>query len=196
MTAAERDEDARARFVEQMAGVDPARLVFLDETGTTTAMIRRRSRAPRGQRAHGRVPRNRGTVTTLIAALCAAGMAAAMTIEGATTAAAFDVYIQRVLAPTLTPGQVVVLDNVAAHKSARARRFIEAAGCQLVFLPAYSPDLNPIEEAFAKLKALLRAAAARTHLALDAAIAAAMRTITPADAAGWFTHAGYTNPIN
>ena len=196
MSAAERDEAARTRFRDQMAGVDPARLVFLDETGTTTAMIRGRSRALRGRRAHGRVPRNRGVVTTLIAALCVAGMAAAMTIEGATTAAVFEVYILRVLAPTLRPGQIVVVDNVAAHKSARAGAAIEAAGCQLVFLPAYSPDFNPIEEAFAKLKALLRAAAARTREALDAAIAAAMGTTTAADAAGWFTHAGYTTPIN
>ncbi|WP_100499235.1 transposase [Geodermatophilus chilensis] len=137
------------------------------------------------------MPRNRGTVTTLIAALSAVGMTAAMTIEGATTAAVFDVYVERVLVPTLVAGQIVVADNVAAHKSARGRRLIEAAGCQVVFLPAYSPDLNPIEEAFAKIKALLRSLAARTREALDTAIAAAMAAVTATDAAGWFAHAGY-----
>jgi transposase len=196
VSAEERDEQARAEFRARMAGVDPARLVFLDETGTTTAMARRRARAPRGQRAHSRVPRNRGVVTTLIAALHLAGMTAAMTVEGATSGAVFDAYVIGVLVPVLRPGQIVVADNVAAHKSCRARAAIEAAGCRLVFLPAYSPDLNPIEEAFAKLKALLRAAATRSREALDAAIAAAMHAVTPADAAGWFAHAGYTTTIN
>jgi transposase len=196
VSAEERDEFARAQFRAQMADVDPARLVFLDETGTTTAMARRQARAPRGQRAHGRVPRNRGVVTTLIAALHLAGMTAAMTVEGATSGAVFDAYVIRVLVPSLRPGQIVVADNLAAHKSSRARAAIEAAGCQLVSLPAYSPDLNPIEEAFAKIKALLRAAAARSREALDAAIAVAMRAVTPDDAAGWFAHAGYTAPIN
>lgn len=196
MSAEERDEAARAEFRVQMAAVDPARLVFLDETGTTTAMARRRARAPRGQRARGRIPRNRGVVTTLIAALHLAGMTAAMTVEGATSGAVFDAYVTRVLLPTLRPGQIVVADNVAAHKSSRARAAIEAAGCRLVFLPAYSPDRNSIEEAFAQLKSLLRAAAAGSREALDAAIAAAMRAITPTDAANWFTHAGYATSIN
>jgi transposase len=135
-------------------------------------------------------------VTTLIAALHLAGMTAAMTVEGATSGAVFDAYVIRVLVPSLRPGQIVVADNLAAHKSSRARAAIEGAGCQLVSLPAYSPDLNPIEEAFAKIKALLRAAAARSREALDAAIAVAMRAVTPDDAAGWFAHAGYTAPIN
>ena len=135
-------------------------------------------------------------MTTLIAALHLAGMTAAMTVEGATSGAVFDAYVIRVLVPSLRPGQIVVVDNLAAHKSSRARAAIEAAGCQLVSLPAYSPDLNPIEEAFAKIKALLRAAAARSREALDAAIAVAMRAVTPDDAAGWFAHAGYTAPIN
>lgn len=174
-----------------MRGVDPALLVFLDETGTHTSMTRRRARAPRGRRAYGRVPRNRGVVTTLIAALTLAGMGAAMSIEGATTAEVFETFLERFLIPTLRPGQIVIADNVGAHKSARVRELIEAAGCRLEFLPAYSPDLNPIEEAFSKLKAHLRAAAARTRPALDAAIAAAMNTVTTSDAAGWYCHAGY-----
>lgn len=189
--AAERDDGARARWRRQARAMAAHRLVFLDETGTTTAMTRRRARAPRGQRAYDTVPRNRGTVTTLIAALTASGMSAGMTIDGSTTAQVFCTYLERVLIPTLTPGQIVIADNVAAHKSSRARELIEAAGCRLEFLPAYSPDLNPIEEAFSKLKTHLRAVTARTHQALDAAIDQAMRSITATDAAGWFRHAGY-----
>jgi transposase len=129
------------------------------------------------------VPRNRGPVTTLLTGLSLAGMSPAMTVEGGTTAAVFAVYLDRLLVPSLRPGQLVVLDNVGAHKPERMRRLIEAAGCQLVFLPAYSPDLSPVEEAFSKIKTRVRAAGARTHAALDA--------VTPDDAAGWFTHAGY-----
>jgi transposase len=137
------------------------------------------------------VPRNRGAVTTLLAGVSPGGMSPAMTVEGGTDTAVFASYLEQVLLPALAPGQVVVVDNVGAHKPDRIRALVEAAGCELVFLPAYSPDLSPIEEAFSKLEALIRAAAARTRAALDAAIAAALNAITPADAAGWFTHAGY-----
>jgi transposase len=137
------------------------------------------------------VPRNRGPVTTLIAGVSLAGMSPAMTVEGGTDTAVFATYLEHFLLPALTPGQVVVVDNVGAHKPERIRALVEAAGCELVFLPAYSPDLSPIEEAFSKLKARIRAAAARTRAALDAAIAAALEAVTPADATGWFTHAGY-----
>jgi transposase len=175
-----------------MAGIDPARLVFVDECGTHTSMTRRRARALRGTRARGAVPRNRGPVTTLIAGLSLAGMSPAMTVEGGTTAAVFAAYLERVLLPALRPGQVVVVDNVGAHKPERMRALVEAAGCQLVFLPAYSPDFSPVEEAFSKVKTLIKAAAARTRAALDAAIAAALAAVPAADAAGWFTHAGYS----
>jgi transposase len=174
-----------------MAGIDPARLVFVDECGTHTSLTRRRARAVRGERAHGAVPRNRGPVTTLLAGVSLGGMRPAMTVEGGTDTAVFAGYLEHVLLPALVPGQVVVVDNVGAHKPDRIRELIEAAGCELVFLPAYSPDLSPIEEAFSKLKAFIRAAGARTRAALDAAIAAALNAITPADAAGWFAHAGY-----
>ena len=174
-----------------MAGVDPARLVFVDEAGTHTSMTRRRARAPRGRRAQGSVPRNRGRVTTLLAGLSLAGMTPAMTVEGGTTAAVFEAYLSCVLVPSLRRGQVVVVDNVGAHKIERVSRLVEGAGCELVFLPAYSPDFSPVEEAFSKLKTSLRAAGARTHRALDAAIARAMDAVTPADAAGWFAHCGY-----
>jgi transposase len=174
-----------------MAGVDPARLVFVDECGTHTSMTRRRARAVRGERAHGAVPRNRGPVTTLLAGVSLAGMSPAMTVEGGTDTAVFATYLERFLLPVLTPGTVVVVDNVGAHQPDRIRQLVTAAGCRLVFLPAYSPDLTPIEEAFSKIKALVKAAAARTRAALDAAIAAALEAVIPADAAGWFTHAGY-----
>jgi transposase len=157
-------------------------------------MTRRRARAPRGQRARGAVPRNRGSATTLIVGLSLTGMRPAMTVEGGTDTAVFATYLEHFLLPALIPGQIVVVDNVGAHKPDRIRALVEAASCLLVFLPAYSPDLSPVEEAFSKLKALIRAAAARTRAALDAAIAAALAAITAADAAGWFAHAGYTTP--
>ena len=174
-----------------MAGLDAARLVFVDECGTHISMTRRRARAPRGTRAVGAVPRNRGPVTTLITGLRLAGMAPAMTVEGGTDTAVFATYLEHFLLPALHPGQIVVLDNVGAHKPERMRALVEGAGCRLVFLPAYSPDLSPVEEANSLLKTLIRAAAARTRAALDAAIAAALDAITAADAAGWFAHAGY-----
>jgi transposase len=174
-----------------MDALDPARLVFVDECGTHTSMTRRRARAARGVRARGAVPRNRGSVTTLIAGVSLAGMSAAMTVEGGTDTAVFATYLERVLLPALSAGTVIVVDNVGAHQPERIRRLVAAAGCQLVFLPAYSPDLSPIEEAFSKIKALIKAAAARTRAALDAAIAAALNAVTAADVVGWFTHAGY-----
>ena len=174
-----------------MDPVDPAQLVFVDECGTHTSMTRRRARAPRGERARGAVPRNRGPVTTLLAGLSLTGMAPAMTVEGGTDTAVFATYLERFLLPSLHPGQIVVVDNVGAHKPDRIRALVEAAGCLLVFLPAYSPDFSPVEEAASLLKTLIRAAAARTRAALDAAIAAALAAVTVADAAGWFAHAGY-----
>jgi transposase len=163
--------------------------MFVDECSAHTSMTRRR--AARGTRARGAVPRNRGPVTTLLAGLSLAGMSSAMTIEGGTDTAMFATHLDHFLLPALSPGQMVVVDNVVAHKPDRIRQLVDAAGCELVFLPAYSPHLCPIEEAFSKLKALMRAVAACTRAALDAAIAAALQAVTPADAAGWFGHAGY-----
>jgi transposase len=133
-------------------------------------------------------------VTTLLAGLSLTGMSPAMTVEGGTTAAVFAACLERVLTPALRPGQLVVVDNVGAHKPERMAELVHAAGCELVFLPAYSPDLSPVEEAFSKIKARVKAAGARTHQALDTAIAAALEAVTPDDAAGWFTHAGYLSP--
>jgi len=171
--------------------LDPDRFVFVDETSTTIALTRRYARAPRGERARGSVPRNHGTPTTLLAALSREGLGAAMTLEGAANTEAFAVYLRELLCPTLRPGQIVIVDNVSFHRADRVRALVEAAGCRLLFLPAYSPDFNPIEHAFSKLKALLRAAGARTQAVLEAAIAAALDAVTAADADGWFHHCGY-----
>jgi transposase len=170
---------------------DPARLVFVDESGTNLAMTPRYGRAPRGQRVVGRVPRNHGPNTTLFAAMSQQGITAAMTLAGAADRDAFDIFVEHVLVPTLQPGQLVIWDNLSVHKSAAAQRLIAAAGCQVLFLPPYSPDFAPIEQAFSKLKAYLRGVGARTHAALEDAIAAGLRTITAANARGWFAHCGY-----
>ncbi len=171
--------------------MDPATLVFLDESGTHVAMTPRYARAPRGERAYGRVPRNWGDNVTLIAALTPDGPGPAMTLAGAADGPAFVAYIRELLVPTLTPGQTLILDNLAVHKRAAVRRLIEACGCRPLFLPPYSPDYNPIELAFAKLKAALRRAAARTREDLDRTIAAALDTITAPESANWFRHCGY-----
>src|SRR4051794_24102497 len=176
LTATERDETARARWRTRMGGVDPRRLVFVDECGTHPSMPRRRARAARGMRARGAVPRTRGPVTTLLAGVSLAGMSPAMTVQGGTDTAVFAAYLEHFLLPSLAPGTVIVVDNVGAHQPDRIRELITAAGCELVFLPAYSPDLSPIEEAFSKVKTLVQAAAARTRAALDAAIAATGRS--------------------
>jgi transposase len=155
-------------------------------------MTRLRARAPRGQRAYGKVPRNRGKNTTLIAAITLeGGMDESMALEGATDAEAFEAYVEHFLAPTLKEGQVVVLDGLGAHRTDKVRELIEARGADLLFLPSYSPDLNPIEEAFSKIKQLVRKVDARTREALVEAIERALAAVTPEDAAGWFAHAGY-----
>ena len=191
LSASERDEAARAAWRERTKTVDPRRFVWVDETGSHLGFTPSYSRAPRGQRARARAPRNRGKNRTLITALTLDGMGPGLLLEGALDGAAFEAYITHRLAPTLRPGQIVVVDNLKAHHRERARAAIEARGAELWFLPSYSPDLTPIEEAFAKLTHLLRRAAARTHEALAAAIWAALAAITPADAAGWFSHCGY-----
>jgi len=165
--------------------------VFVDECGTHTSMTRLRARAPKGERAYGSVPRNRGKNTTLIASMTAEGMGPCLAVVGSTTKAVFEAYVERALAPSLRPGRVVVMDNLGAHRGERVRKLIEARGCSLLFLPPYSPDFSPIEEAFSKLKALLRRAAARSREALLEAIGSALSAVTPEDAAGFFGHCGY-----
>jgi transposase len=173
------------------AVVNPERLIFVDECGTHTSLGPIYGYAPRGERLYLSVPRNRGKNTTLLSSMSLEGMGASLTVEGSTTARVFETYVEKVLAPNLKEGQVVVMDNLSAHKPKRIRELIEQQGCELVYLPSYSPDYNPIEEAFAKIKHLLRKAAARTKEALIEAIAAAISAITAEDARGFFEHAGY-----
>lgn len=154
-------------------------------------MTRLRARAPRGERAIGVVPRRRWQSVTLLASLSTAGMGAAMVLDGAINREAFDAYVAQTLVPTLQPGQIVILDNLNVHKSPRARTLIEGAGCQVHFLPSYSPDFNPIELAFAKIKQILRGAAARTFPAVVTAAGPALEAVTAADARGFFAHCGY-----
>lgn len=179
-----------------MEDLDPTALVFVDESGTNLAMTPRYGRAPRGERVVGVAPRNHGKNTTLVAALSLTGVTAAMTVEGAMDRCAFDAFVAQVLVPSLQPGQVVVWDNLSVHKSEDAQRLIEDGGCQLLWLPPYSPDFTPIEQAFSKLKTALRRTGARTRDDLDTAITAGLAAITAADAPGWFAHCGYPIPAH
>ncbi len=194
LIAAEQDEAARAAWRDEAATLNPADLVFVDETSTHTAMTRRRARAPRGERAVGRTPRNHGPNVTLLATLTPAGIGPALAIPGAVDGAAFAAYAKQVLAPSLRAGQVVVLDNLSAHKSEDARTAVEAAGCRLLFLPPYSPDFNPIELAFAKVKQRLRVAAERTPDGLFTATSVAIDAISTTDARGFYAHCGFPLP--
>ena len=190
--ASERDEQARGLWRWLASHFDARRLVFVDESGFNTSMRRLRARAPRGKRAYGKVPRNRGKNTTLIAAITLqGGMGESMTLEGATDALAFEAYVEHVLAPSLSEGQVVVLDKLVAHRTQKVKDLIQERGAELVFLPSYSPEMNPIEEAFSKIKHLVRKAGARVREDLVEAIGRALRVVTIEDAAGWFAHAGY-----
>jgi transposase len=173
------------------AGVEPERLIFVDECGTHTSLGPIYGYAPRGERLLLSVPRKRGKNTTLLSSMSLEGMGPSLVVEGATTVWVFETYVEKVLVPSLRAGQIVVMDNLGAHRPKRIRELIERRGCELVYLPAYSPDYNPIEEAFAKIKNLLRKAAARTKEALVEAIGAALSAVTAADIQGFFEHAGY-----
>ena len=154
-------------------------------------MARRHGRAPRGQRLRASVPHGHWKTTTFVAGLRLTGVAAPFVLDGAMNRNAFETYVDKVLAPELRPGDVVIMDNLSSHKGPRVRELIEAAGASLLYLPPYSPDFNPIEKAFAKLKALLRKAAARTLQALWAAIGRLVDDFTPAECANYFSAAGY-----
>lgn len=181
----------RAAWREEVAPVDPKDLVFLDETGSHLGYTPTHARAPRGQRAYSTAPANRGENKTVVAALTLDGVGPLMRFDGAMTTARFEGYVHHILAPTLRAGQVVIADNLTAHKSERVRAAIEAVGARFLLLPTYSPDFNPIEEAFSKVKQSLRRAEARTDDDLRAATWAAFATITTANITGWFTHCGY-----
>jgi len=191
LRAQERNDAKRSAWRERTRGIDPGRFVWIDETGSHLGMTRRYSRAPRGQRAYGTVPGSRGKNRTLITALTLAGIGPGLLLDEALDRVTFDGYVLDCLAPTLKADQIVVLDNLKVHYSDRAREAIEARGAELWYLPPYSPDYNPIEEAFSKVKTFLRSAAPRTLDDHSTAIWAALDTITPQDAAGWFAHSGY-----
>lgn len=191
LIATERDEEVRVAWRAAMRGIDPSRLVFLDETSTPTTLTLLRARAPRGQRAVGRVPRGRREAISWLATLTTRGIGESLLVRGAIDRPVFDAFVERVLVPSLRPGQIVVLDNLSVHKSARAKALIHAAGGQLVFLPTYSPDLNPIEQAFAKTKQALRRVGARSWESVVAAVGETLRTVTAADARAFFAEAGF-----
>lgn len=191
LRASEQDPERRDAWWQEMMEIDPRRLVFVDETGNNITLTPRYGRAPRGQRCAGQVPRNWGKNTTLMAAMTLAGIQTAAVIEGAMDRPVFDQFVEQFLVPSLRPGQLVVWDNLSVHKSARARDLIEAVGCQVVFLPPYSPDFNPIELAFSKLKTAVRRAKQRTVPGLWNAIGIGLNQITARDAGGWFQHCGY-----
>jgi transposase len=193
--ASERDsarvEQARTNYRAMIGSLEVSRLKFVDECGVNLAMTRRYGRAPKGIRVVGAVPQNYGQQVTLLGALSLAGVGAVMTVEGATDAEVFRAYVKQVLGPTLLPGDIVVLDNLSVHKATGLQQLLARRRTRLRYLPPYSPDMAPIESCWSKLKTYLRQAQARTHDALDAAIAHALATITPADARGWFAHCGY-----
>ena len=176
--------------------VDPRRLVFVDEMGTNTSLSPLYAYSPKGTRAYAEVPRNRGKNTTLLASMSLEGMGPCLAVEGATSATIFESYAERVLAPTLKSGQIIVVDNLNAHKGERVRELIEARGCELLYLPPYSPDFNPIEEAFSKIKGLLRKAQVRSREALVEALGRAISAISAMDARGFFKHGGYRLPVH
>ena len=184
-------EIERQKFRAVVAALPVQDLVFLDETGVTTKMTRLYGRAPRGQRVVDFVPHGHWKVLTVIGALTTDGILAAMTVDAATDSDVFRTYVTDVLGPQLRPGQVVILDNVSAHKAAGVRTAIEQAGARLLYLPPYSPDFNPIELVWAKFKAYLRAEKARERVVLDQAVAVGLERVTAQDARGFFGHCGY-----
>jgi len=171
--------------------LDARRLVFIDETAVTTKMVRQYGRAPRGERLRAKVPHGHWKTMTFVAGLRVDGLTAPYVIDGAMDGATFLAYVEQVLAPTLRRGDIVFMDNLAAHKVDGVREAIEAKGATVRYLPAYSPDLNPIELAFSKLKALLRKAAARTISALWKRIGEIVKAFAPDECANYFHHVGY-----
>jgi transposase len=185
--------EARQRWREDQPSLDPARLVFIDETGTSTNMTRLRGRARRGARLVGRVPHGHWKITTFVAGLRCDAVTAPFVIDRPMNGPIFRTYLERCLIPTLTPGDIVIMDNLSSHKVAGVREAIEAAGARLVYLPPYSPDLNPIEQLFAKLKALLRKAAERSIDALWATIGKLLDAFSPQECANYLRHSGYAS---
>jgi len=176
--------------------MDLGKLVFIDESDAKTNMTRLYGRAIAGQRAVDDTPSGHWCTTTMISSVRLDGSTACMVVDGATTKDIFEAYVEQILLPTLKAGDIVVLDNLSAHKSQRAREWIESVGAELYYLPAYSPDLNPREKMWSKIKSILRTLKARTKDTLIHAIAKALEKITASDAKGWFESCGYANIIN
>lgn len=195
LQAAERDtprvQQARAHHWQVIDALDVRRLKFVDESGVNLAMTRLYGRAPPGERVVGSVPQNYGPNVTVLAALGPQGLHAMMTVDGATDAEVFRAYVKHVLGPTLAPGDIVVLDNLRAHKAVGIQQMLARRRVRLLYLPPYSPDLSPIEPCWSKVKTGLRTAKARTRAALDTALSQALTTVTAADACNWFRHCGY-----
>jgi len=184
-------QERRAWWQATMLDLDPRRLVFLDETAANTKMTRLYGRARRGQRVVGRAPHGHWKTTTFLAALRHDGLSAPLVVDGPMNADVFLAYVQQHLAPTLSEGDVVIMDNLAAHKRAGVREAIAARGASLVYLPPYSPDFNPIEQVFAKVKSLLRKLEARTIPLLESALGTMLDHFAPAECTNYFRHCGY-----
>lgn len=184
--------DQRSAWKQTQAKPPAGRLIFIDETWAKTNMTRLRGRAPIGKRLLAKVPHGHWQTTTLIAALCAGGINCSTVVDGAVNADVFEAFVKQVLVPQLREGDMVVMDNLSSHKRASIRKLIEDAGAVLLFLPPYSPDLNPIEMIFSKIKQLLRSMACRTREALWNAMQSVLDQVTACDAANCFTHCGYT----
>lgn len=182
---------ARENWLAAQTELDPERLVFIDESGLSTKMARLRGWAPKGERCRAAVPHGHWCTTTFVGGLTLTGIRAPMLLDGPMDGEAFLAWCEQMLGPELRPGDIVIMDNLPAHKVAGVREAIEAADATLLYLPPYSPDFNPIENAFAKLKAHIRKAAARTVQALEKAVASALSTFEPSQCANFFVHAGY-----
>ena len=172
------------------------KLVFIDESGAKTNMTRLYGRAKAGSRARDNTPSGHWCTTTMISSVRLDGSTACMVVDGATNKDVFQAYVSKILLPTLNQGDIVIMDNLSAHKNQQVRNLIESVGAQLWFLPAYSPDLNPIEKMWSKIKSILRTLKARTEESLIRAIAKALNAVTQSDAKGWFESCGYTNTLN
>jgi len=183
----------RVTWKRRVRNIDPNRFVFLDESGAKTNMSRLYGRTLRGKRLIDFVPGGHWSSTTMISAIRLEGVATAMVTEGATNTLVFHGFVESFLVPVLRPGDIVVMDNLSSHKAASVAKAIEAVDAEVWYLPPYSPDFNPIEPMWSKVKNHLRSLAARTKRTLITAIGKSLRTITPEDAAGWFNHTGYRN---
>jgi transposase len=192
MRAAERNNYKRGWFRRRVRRLRQRRFIFVDESAINTAMTRRYGRAPRGERAYDSAPRNYGAHTSVIGAMGLRGLVATLAVEGAVDTEVFNAYAERVLGPRLRRGDVVVLDNLTAHRASRIEEVAEARGAQVLWLAPYSPDFNPIEQCWSKIKTFLRGVKARTADALDEALAQAIRLVTKSDIRGWFKHCGYS----